>query len=397
MTRSTSYIAQALALSLITAAAISAAPTAASAQQRAARSMAVLNIEAEGVDREMADTLTSIVRSEAQQTSEYQVVNSTPINLSEIVVLLGCDASSTACLGQAAQQLDAEVLIYGSVREEADLFRLRVEIFDARQQKITHRLQKTIPRDQDMIVAYRRELERFFRRLRQERRRATLVITSNVRGADVALNGEPAGTTPFERNDLDPGHYKIDVSREGFTSWQAELDLGEGAEMRLRAPLQKERVVTTPPDDGGDGGTDTQKNNTGDGGGADTVVELPDDDLDSETNWGGWSLVTVGALSLGGSGVLALLMENLEADLQRRYDDGTLTPQERTQLVQRGESYELSHRLLLGVGIAGVTVGGLWLLLDDGSPPSEDEEARRTSPRLELRASPLGVSGTVRW
>ncbi|MEC9399056.1 MAG: PEGA domain-containing protein [Myxococcota bacterium] len=377
------------------------APTTAAAQQTQ-RSTAVLNIEGSGIDAETTSTLTSIMRNEAQQTM-YQVVNTTAVNLSDIVVLLGCDASSVACLRQAAEQLEVQVLIYGIVTREGDSYRLRVEIFDNATQKVTHRLQKTVTDQDDIIFTYRRELEKFFGDLREEQLAASLTITSNVRGANVKLNGEDVGITPFERTGLSPGVYAIEVSKEGFTTWNTEIELAERADMRMRAPLQKKRspVVVDKGDTGDGSGTNNANSgngSTGTGNNLKSTVEIPDNGT-ADTNWGGWSLLTVGAFSMAGSGVMALLFRGIERDIDQRNQDGSLDQEEYDSLIQRGESYELSHKILLGVGAAGMVGGTVWLLVGNERQSSELQRSDR-APRarsLELRAAPGGVSGVIRF
>lgn len=361
--------------------------------QGGGRSTAVLNIEATGVDRDTAETLTSIVRSEAQQTLDYQLVNSTPINLSEVVLLLGCDASSVECLSLASDELSAGILIYGMITKEASAYRLKVEIFDAGQAKVTHRLQKTIGLEKDLLLTSRRELETFFKQLRDEKLAATLVITSNVRGAEVFLNDESFGTTPLDRGGIKPGSYKVEVKKEGFIPWTVELEFGPSDKVSLRAPLKKkpaETVVIKDPPKGNDPkGTGGDGKVGGDPNGVDTTVEIPTDD-ERSVNWGGWSLVSVGAMSLAGSGLTVYLMRQLSADLNAQLADGTLTPEAATTGNQRGENYEFAHKVLLGAGIGSLLVGSVWLISSDGAP-------KRRQTTFELRAAPNGVSGVVRW
>ena len=369
--------------------------------QQSQRSTAVLNIEGSGIDAETTSTLTSIMRNEAQQTM-YQVVNSSPVNLSDIVILLGCDASSVECLSMAATQLEVQILIYGVVTREGSDYRLRVEIFDNTNQKITHRLQKTVTSQDDLLVAYRRELEKFFKDLRAEQLSASLTITSNVRGAMVKLNGEDVGITPFDRTGLKPGVYSIEVSKEGFTTWNTEIELAERATMRMRAPLQKKRspvVEKKDPDNTGTKGDTNANNGSGTGStGVGSQVEIPDSGT-SDTNWGGWSLVTVGVVSLGGSGVMAALFRGIERDINQRNQEGTLTQEEYRSLIERGESYELSHRILLGVGIASVVGGTAWLLVGKERKTSELQRMRPLPQprRFEVHAAPNGVTGVIRF
>src|SRR5690606_42154490 len=91
-----------------------ALPISAFAQSKKdALNVAVLNLEGPEVDAQLLGTLTSVLRNEAQQFSSYDIVNQSPINLSEVAIVLGCSSESLPCLGRAAEQLDARVLIFG--------------------------------------------------------------------------------------------------------------------------------------------------------------------------------------------------------------------------------------------------------------------------------------------
>lgn len=369
-----------------------------------AKSIAVLNIEGDGVDRDTADTLSAVVRNEAQQIAQYQVVNSTSINLSEVVVLLGCDVSNVECLVQAADQLDANMLVYGLIIQEQDAYRLRLAIFDANLLKITYRMQKVIPSSDDLVFEARQEIETFFQGVKKEQVAARLTLSSNVRGAQVLLDGEPIGNTPLEQQAITPGSYKIEVKKEGFTSWSAEMEFGERAQVKLRAPLKP-----LPKDV-----ASNQTNTTGQGGTSSTVVTtVPDnasgqrrggtgggigEDLDvrsqrSGVNIGAVSLVSIGGVGLIASGITALRMNQLSEDLTARAQRGELTVSEREDGIEKGLALQRTHRVLLGVGAVAVAAGGIWLLVDRSS----SRETNVTLKAVGVEVSTTSVQGVVRW
>jgi hypothetical protein len=369
-----------------------AAPAQGIAQE--SRATAVLNVEAEGADKQLTATLTSILRNEAQQLQGYRVVNKAAINLSEIIVVLGCEASSAQCLTQAAQQLNATTLIYGNLTRDGADWRLKVEIFDAEQQRITYRLQSTIAGKDDLVVAYRSEIERFMRSVREQKDAPKLVINSNVRGAKVKINGEPVGTTPFEREGLKVGMVDLEVSSEGFTTWSVSIELAPGAEVKLNAPLKplpKDSAVTVKDPDGGAVNGKVIAPKKGD---ATARHNKPSDQM-SDPNWGAWALVGVGSAALIGSGVSALLMFGVEDDINTQSKAGTLDRTQYDALNERGQSYELTHRILLGVGIAAVSAGGIWLLVDKLSEP--DASAQRATPRWDVRVGTHSVEALWRF
>lgn len=347
------------------------------------RATAVLSVEGQGLDNSSSATLTSIIRNEAKQNVSFQVINQTPVSLSEVVVLLGCDVSNNSCLAQAASQIKARILVFGRLDKESGGHQMRLEVFDADSQRITYRMQKLLT-DKDFIVAFRMETEAFFKTINQEASAASLVINSNVRGATVRLNGKDEGTTPFERVGLSPGKYLLEVRREGFTTWSAEVDLSAGAQLRMAAPLKPITQTSTPkikpgdevvikPVDSNDPALSLKKKTS------------PSQQYDS-INWGGWSLVTLGGVSLVGSGVMTILMKNVEQELRDRYDKD-LSRQDYDELINRGERYELAQRVLLGVGIASATIGVIWLVVDD-----DDKESA-----LRLGVGPTGIQAQVQW
>jgi len=64
-----------------------------------------------------------------------------------------------------------------------------------------------------------------------------------------------------------------------------------------------------------------------------------------------------------------------------------LTAARYSELSDRGNSYETTHRVLLGVGAACVVGGVIWLLVEPGG--------EATTAALGL--TPTGVVGTVTW
>ncbi len=319
----------------------------------------------------------------------YSVINRSAINLSEVVLVLGCDASDTRCLEQAAGQLKAAVLIYGIVAREGDQYRLTIELFDADARRITHRLSRVIPATEDLTLAYRLEIEEFFRSMRDAAKRAHLIINANVRGARVSLNGEEAGTTPFERQGLEPGSYAIEVAQDGFAPWRVELALEAGNTLKLSATLKRQVAhgARTAPSDSP---LLTTTPSAGTGPPLLRAERSPSQSIAS-TNWGAWSLIGVGGVALIASGVSALLMFDVEDELRRRQDRGNITLSEREQLISQGERYETTHRVALGVGLVSAVGGVIWLLASGG-----DETPRVEAP-VQLHLTGRGAAVQVRW
>jgi hypothetical protein len=377
---------------LVTSALSAALVVCAAAEARAQSATTVFNIEVEGVDASLTPTLTAILRNEAQQLEGYEVINKSPVSLNDLVIVLGCDTASLECLEQAAKQVNSSMLIYGSLVKEKDGLRLKVDIYDSKVQRVTFRLQKLIGHKEDIVVTYRSEIEQFIRSVRQQKDAPKLVVNANVRGALVKLNGEDAGTIPFEREGLKPGNIDIEVSAQGFSTWSASMELTPGNTTKVNAslkPIPKEVGAKTPGEDKlvvSDPNPRKPSSST-------TTGHMPGDQL-SSPNWGAWSLVGLGTASLIGSGVTAILMKGTEDEIRDKNLAGTLTPDEYDQLVARGNRYQTTHRVMLGIGLVGVAAGGVWLLVDALSASNERSAA---TPMWDLHFGPTSVEALIRW
>jgi formylglycine-generating enzyme required for sulfatase activity len=68
---------------------------------------------------------------------------------------------------------------------------------------------------------------------------ARLTIRSNVNEDSVYINGQYKGSTRLEL-ELEPGEYRVRVSKQGYGDWEQMITLEEGAEEVLRAKLMTE-------------------------------------------------------------------------------------------------------------------------------------------------------------
>lgn len=339
------------------------------AQAQETYDVAVLNMEGAQLDAAALATLTSVLRDEAAQNKRFNITQTPPVSISEVVVVLGCDPNEMHCLQQVAENLDTRLLIYGTATKNNDIHHLTVEIFDARSARILHAFARDFDSNQNLAISFRSEMTSFFaapRSLPTTR----LEISSNLAGADVRIDDVVVGTTPFERLGLPQGTYQVELSAPGFEPWTDTITLTDSGEVILKAQL--------------------------------TALEgyIPQaslnhqDEVGPATNWAAWSAISVGAVALGASGVLAWMMN----DTEQQISDGlanNLTQREHQELLDKGESYQFSHRLLLGVGAVGVTSGLVWLLVD-GLSNNDDEAALSHSP-LQFGISPTSVSASWSW
>ena len=357
-------------------------PLSASAQESGLTDVAVLNLEGEKVEDQLLKTLTVVLRKEAEEREDYDV-NQSSINLSEVLVVLGCSTPNPTCLKQAAEQVDAQILVYGSVEKIDDRFEVEVEVFDSARREVTQRVVRTLRTD-DPVGEFRKQVKQLFEE--DEASEGTRVqIGSNIEGASIRIRDTVVGTTPLERKGLPPGEYEIEVFKEGYSTWKATVDLEEGSDIRLWAPLDEKPAAKPRTED---------KKITSKSGGSDG--SSPPEYVTSKTNWGAWSVVGVGGLALAGSGVMGILINRKEGELDElqsqagTYESAGAYNRRQNEIIDQGQSYELAHRILLGVGLVSATTGVLWLILEN---PDSNESARS----FDMNVGPRGASATFRW
>ncbi len=67
--------------------------------------------------------------------------------------------------------------------------------------------------------------------------KGTLSVDSVPPQADVYIDGEYEGKTPFEKKNVDANRYSIRVEKEQFVTWEAEAEIRPGQEARVKAEL----------------------------------------------------------------------------------------------------------------------------------------------------------------
>lgn len=368
---------------------------------RGALSVAVLNIEGRDIEPGLLRTLTGVLRHEAQQQPQYAVVNPAPINLSEIVVILGCDPAAPSCMRQAAQYIDARVLIYGQVERRSGRYFFNVEIFDAPAGRVLHKMSRTLDASDDPVIAFRQEIEIFF-----AGQKATLTsrlqIGSNVDGAEIRIEGILVGYSPFERVGLDPGRYEVVVTARGYQDWSVVVEIVEGGELRLWAPLVVAQSATPEPPVKVDEPLAVVEPETvhapslesrpASGPKSGEVGEDRANNPRARSNIGAWSALGVGAVALAGSGAMVLMMRDTERELETvralPRDEGQAKYNE---LVARGEGYETGHKVLLGVGALSMTAGTVWLILRNRQQKGSERDLVKWS------VGPGSVSASMRF
>jgi PKD repeat protein/uncharacterized protein (UPF0548 family) len=66
----------------------------------------------------------------------------------------------------------------------------------------------------------------------------SISVSSAPASAKIYLDGNDKGITPATLTDLEPGSYKVEVKKEGYTDWSETVDVGSDKEVSLNAVLE---------------------------------------------------------------------------------------------------------------------------------------------------------------
>jgi len=179
-----------------------------------------------------------------------------------------------------------------------------------------------------------------------------LTVLSTPTGAEVSVDGRPAGVTPYTA-DLSIGDHRVTLAADGFEEQGVDLTLSSNAPQEMNLNLKKAEpgAVTPPPAPI-----------------PEPPREPPAEEEGRRFGVAPYIVVGAGAAVLGG----ALAFELLRRSQETKAEDAT-TQLDFKDHVDTMNGYKTAARVTLGVGIAGVVTGGVLMLLNDkkerGGPP----------------------------
>jgi tetratricopeptide (TPR) repeat protein len=193
-------------------------------------------------------------------------------------------------------------------------------------------------------------------------RTATLAVDCNEAGAEILVDGEPAGTTPLaEPLLLDTGDHRVTVRKEGFDAREELITLASRDSQNLRMEIQK-----TPPNR------------------APVVVVAPQAPPEDRTAWiwGTWSataMLAAGAAVTGGLGISAANdLDHLRSTYGSTRDQLDSAQSRATTLLRTADI----------LGGAAIITGGVALYLTLSKPSTSAKQEKAVTPQTSLRVGP---------
>ncbi len=215
-------------------------------------STAVLGLEAIDVPSSLTDEIAEQLRQRVSASKDLHLVSGK--DLVEVKLVFSCADEAASCMAQAGKSLDAQKIIYGSVKKQGDDFAIWLKMFDVRKAKLDFWLTETLPKKQADSAGIKAAASRWFAKLTGKPLSAgTVQITSNVFGAKVSLDGEPVGVTaeqPLSIPDVAAGKHELTLTKPGQAPAKQQFIVSAGQTAAVNLSMDAATVSAKATEDG---------------------------------------------------------------------------------------------------------------------------------------------------
>lgn len=364
----------------------------------------VLGLRSVEGDDDFANSMTEALRAAAQKVTGWKLMDRS-VSMAQMSLAHGCDDVDAACLADIATGLQAERLLYGTVRRVGPRnkfeFELTVSIFNAALRTIGATETTIVPRSESKVKkALATRAEPLVAKLAgADVGTGSVAIELNVASAEVRLDGTIAGQTQDRRLVLEgirEGQHSLEISALGHLAYSQQIRVEAQARTDVRVSLEPVPEPSFTPAMVA-GSTDE-----------------PEPARSGSIAWLGYTLIGVGVASFAGWGVsMYMVNDTNNNDAFVAYKNAFPQPQEDVcanaakndtamgrvtseQLAEvkeqctTGQTFNVLQWVFLGAGIVASGVGTYILVTDDGGEPDQ-------SARLDLHrpARARGPSFTI--
>jgi hypothetical protein len=235
-----SFVAPILALALLT-------PVAGASRAKEAKEGWVFIVRA---DESIAATWTDELRGAAQAATKkknIRYVKPPEISTKEVELALGCQGWTATCAGQVATMLNANATLTIDIVQRGRGAWLSMELVGADGAVRGERTRHELP---DRAESGLRAAKAFLTARITGVPVTGLVVDTDSPGADVSVDGAPAGKTPLALYDVKPGAHRIVITHPEKADVVREITVpaGEIAKVAvvLVSPLTTSAIVTPP-------------------------------------------------------------------------------------------------------------------------------------------------------
>jgi TolB-like protein len=211
---------------LLVVAVVCAAPQAFAAGDGRVK-IAVLDLQARGVDKALVESAGTLIASELNKLEVFKVISREDIrnmmSFEKDKQSLGCEADQ-ACLAEIGGALGVEYIIAGSLAKIGDTLVLSLALNNVKSATVENRVSETVTGKGDALIgAIGRNAKVLVSKILKGRE-GYLVLAVAETGALVKIDGQIRGTTPVKgRMTLSWGPHLLEVEKAGFITYSEDI------------------------------------------------------------------------------------------------------------------------------------------------------------------------------
>jgi PEGA domain len=381
----------------------------------------VLGLRSVEGDDDFSNNMTEALRAAARKVGGWKLMDRS-VSMAQMSLAHGCDDVDATCLADIATGLQADRLLFGTVRRVGARgkfdFELSVSVFNATMRSIGGTETTIVPRAEGKVKkALATRAEPLVAKLAAaDVGSGSVAIELNVASAEVRLDGTIAGQTQDRRLLLEgirEGEHSLEISALGHLAYSQQIRVAAQQRTDVRANLEPVPETVAVP----------------------TVVagstDEPEEAQSGSIAWLGYTLIGVGVASFAGWGVSMYMVNdttNNETFVAYKYAfpqpeedvcehaenndsvSGRVTPKQLAEVKEQcstGQTFNVLQWVFLGAGVVTTSVGAIILATDDGGEPEQaaglgsGRPARARGPSLtitpQVSTQTLAVQTTLRF
>ncbi len=164
----------------------------------------------------------------------------------------GCD--DTKCLAEVGAALDAHRIVSGTLDLIGDGYLLSLSEIDARTLEPVARAQEEVKKDEGELVKLTRRLAEQLMSTAQAAKATTasalfsgssgsIDLSTDPRGAQVLVGGQPVGTTPVRIDNVNPGRHTVRLTRDDYETVDVEVPVHPGGTTTVQVEMRILRAI----------------------------------------------------------------------------------------------------------------------------------------------------------
>jgi hypothetical protein len=203
------------------------------------RKLAVLDLEAKGVDAAVTQTMTDVLSLTLKNLGVFDVVShgeiSQMLSFEQTKQLVGC-RTSTSCIAELSGALGVARVVTGSIGRLGEDYVLYLVLIDSRTAQVVERESRTVKDVKELPQACEAAV-RFLVRGMLAGRQGELVLRTVENGAEIEIDGKLVGIAPMPRLQMPSGPHTVRVSKTGFVTFAKDIILPEREAQSLEVAL----------------------------------------------------------------------------------------------------------------------------------------------------------------